>query len=329
MTLTLGMIDTDHRSYGDNGGREEGLGPLAKTIIALADYVGTPPETKLIEPYSERETTVAEYIQPFKNEKIGLNGYKVNPDVLPLDVLGVYLIQRRRFPQVQVVFEAPIDIERMRENLTDDESGIKITGKTLKHGETTLLVINKECAVITIGRTNPKFLMACGYIEGIHNSGSFSEKESDRTENIGEPIGRTKKMELKQQMDLRMDTRLAVIEEMEGTMRTEQRMEMRQIMAIRLAHVTRTSTDELRNEIAIQTGEAIEEGTDGRRNELAKQTDEARKAFKAVVRALANRIMRETPSHAKPRNFGAAMRMAYNMVNNTTHEGRTGRQTSR
>lgn len=312
MTMTLQLGSRTGTDMGDDG-RE--YGPLAKTIITIADYAGKPPETQLIEPYSERQTTVAEYILPFKNEKTGVSGYKVNPDVLPLDVLGVYLIHGRRFPQVQVIFEAQIDVERVNENLAGDGSGIQLIGRAIKLAATTLLVINKECAVITVGRTNPRFLNACECIEAIYNSGSFCEKESDGSE----PMNTSGKrgMELRQQMDLRMDTRLAVIEKMEGTMRTEQRMEARQIMAIRLAHVSRASTDKIRDELAAQTEEATGEDIDKRRDEIAKQTEDARKAYRTVVRALANRIMRETPTNARPRNFGAAINLAHRLVNGT------------
>lgn len=295
MTLTL----TLRTGFGMRGNGSDGeLGNLAQTIKNLAEYHDKPPQTEVFEPYSERMTTVAEYIRPFKNEKTGAAGHKVNQEVLPLDVLGIYLVERRT-RQIHVVFESPIDLKMTGEALGDNPETdcLKLHGRCIRNGTRIVAIMDGRKLIITTGRTNPAFVKVLAAVETIYHSGAFIESAGAETEAVGDINATSEKPEirLEQKMDLRLETRLAVIQTVEGTIRPEMKMEQRQILAMRMAPLMRASTDEIRAEIPAQT-----------KDEKA--------AYRKVLGVLAGRIMRDSPPDRKPRNFGDAIRIAHRIV---------------
>ena len=271
---------------------------MEQTITNLVNYHACKPDALIYEPFEDKRMPAGEYIQSFPK------GKKINPVVLPLDVLGVYRLEMGRGGvQVQVVFGNEIDVKAVSQALSENSelSDFTMHNGYLRFGKTSLIFVGKQHMAITVGTTSPLFQRAVRALEALYNSGVFQSEDSPLANDaVVKP-----RLEMRQTLDQVLEARLEAIQTVEGQLRTEQRMELKQVMAMRLAPLLRMEYSQVQ-ELSLDAEQAIQD---------------ARQLEKTIMGRLARRLMNELPPDKRPATFKEAISMAYKVVRRSTSGG--------
>jgi hypothetical protein len=280
--------------------------PLLDSIQNLADRRDCPPGEIIIEPFSGKEVTAHEYFSGFRS------GRMINPIFLPPDLLGIYLVVRRKmiedkvggllYEQIRVLFQSSAD-------LGFADSVLNVLGfsynERISHGH--------GCdALITEGRIRIEgrcatLLKPDGIAWGSYGSISCAELVQKLYSNgVFCSPQETGPIEQEDFFDARVRENIKEVKRIERIVTPRRRMQVIEATAKKAAEWHSTGrVDEL-----IARAKAQEDA----RNLSNRNKSAARVEVEHAVSVLAERLMEELPHNLKPRDLSAATKMARSMI---------------